>query len=65
MDTRREEEFWIRLQDQKVKIFLKNGFVYRGKLLAFCNDFIEVDDIKGRKILRVDDVDNVEVSNAK
>lgn len=61
VETKSDDEFWMRLQGNKIKIFLKSGFVYRGKLLASCNDFIEIDDIKGRKILRVDLIDNVEV----
>lgn len=62
-EANRDIEFWIRLENQNIKVFMTNGFCWRGKLTAVCNDFFEILDFKtnSKKILRLNDVKDVEV----
>ena len=61
--TNRDIDFWIRLENKSIKVFMTNGFCWRGKLTAICNEFFEILDFKSntKKILRLNDVCDVEV----
>lgn len=56
-------EFWNKLQGKVIKIFLKNGFKYEGRVIAICQDFIELFEFKLNlnKILRISDIADFEV----
>ena len=56
-------DFWQRLIGKTIKLFLKNGFKYEGRLIAVCEDFIEIFDYKIQlnKILRIVDIADLEV----
>jgi len=43
-DTIDNIDFFVRYQNKIIKIFLKSGFKYEGKVTAVCNDFLEILD---------------------
>lgn len=49
-------------KDKKVKIFLKNGFFYCGKILDIDDSFLRIDDVrKGEQLLAITSLERVEV----
>lgn len=49
------------LEKKQVKIYLKNSFVYRGKLLSIGIRNIEIDDVKEGKIfLNIDSIRSIQ-----
>lgn len=64
-EVTRDIDFWIRLQNKNLKVFLKNGFKYEGRLKAICEDFLDILDFKlgTSKIIRIEDIADLEVLN--
>ena len=46
-----------------IKLFLKNGFKYEGRLTNFDNEWVEILDYKSKSFIlkRIIDVNNVEI----
>ena len=54
------------LEGKQVKIYLKNSFVYRGRLLSVSTKNIEIDDIKEGKIfLNIDSIRSIQEDGRK
>ena len=54
------------LEGKQVKIYLKNSFVYRGKLLSVNTRNLEIDDIKEGKIfLNIDSIRSIQEDGRK
>ena len=53
----------LNLKSKKIKIFMKNGFVFRGKVLNQDSKFIEIfDEVKDQeRIIAVSEISNFEV----
>jgi len=61
-DTIDNIDFFVRYQNKIIKIFLKSGFKYEGKVTAVCNDFLEILDFKlgCKKVIRISELDSFE-----
>lgn len=48
-----------------VKIFLKNGFRYEGKIINCDDDYVEILEVKGYKIIQIVDISHLDVPIGK
>lgn len=65
-DSESNENIFEKLLNKNVKIFTSpKNFCYKGKIICFSGDFLELQDfvLKNIKILRISEISDIEVMN--